>query len=82
MLELGQPSHTFDLDRVGGSGFRARWAVDGETIETLDGVSRTLVDAGGVVADAEDVAVGIAGVMGGAATEIDSTTVTVALEMA
>ena len=82
MLELGQPSHTFDLDRVGGSGFRARWAVDGETIETLDGVSRTLVDADGVVADAEDVAVGIAGVMGGAATEIDSTTVTVALEMA
>ncbi|MCH2442388.1 MAG: phenylalanine--tRNA ligase subunit beta, partial [Acidimicrobiales bacterium] len=82
MLELGQPSHTFDLDRVGGSGFRARWAVDGETIETLDGVSRTLVDADGVVADAEDVAVGIAGVMGGAATEIDGTTVTVALEMA
>ena len=82
MLELGQPSHTFDLDRVGGSGFRARWAVDGETIETLDGVSRTLVNADGVVADAEDVAVGIAGVMGGAATEIDGTTVTVALEMA
>ena len=82
MLELGQPSHTFDLDRVGGSGFRARWAVDGETIETLDGVSRTLVDADGVVADAEDVVVGIAGVMGGAATEIDDTTVTVALEMA
>ncbi len=82
MLELGQPSHTFDLDRVGGSGFRARWAVDGETIETLDGVRRTLVNADGVVADAEDVAVGIAGVMGGAATEIDSTTVTVALEMA
>ena len=82
MLELGQPSHTFDLDRVGGSGFRARWAVDGETIETLDGVSRTLVNADGVVADAEDVAVGIAGVMGSAATEIDGTTVTVALEMA
>jgi len=79
---LGQPSHTFDLDRVGGSGFRARWAVDGETIETLDGVIRTLVDADGVVADAEDVPVGIAGVMGGAATEIDVTTVTVALEMA
>ena len=82
MLELGQPSHTFDLDRVGGSGFRARWAVDGETIETLDGVRRTLVNADGVVADAEDVAVGIAGVMGSAATEIDGTTVTVALEMA
>ena len=82
MLELGQPSHTFDLDQVAGSGFRARWATEGEIIETLDGVSRSLTAIDGVVADAEDTAIGIAGVMGGAATEIDEATTTVAIDMA
>ena len=82
MLELGQPSHTFDLDLVAGSAFRVRRAVDGETIVTLDGVERTLIATDGVVADAEDTVIGIAGVMGGVSTEIHDGTTSVALEMA
>ena len=82
MLELGQPSHTYDLAKLAGAGFRVRRAVDGETIETLDGVTRTLTSADGVVADSDDMVVGIAGVMGGASTEIGGDTTSVALEMA
>lgn len=82
MLELGQPSHTYDLDLVAGSAFRVRRAVEGETILTLDGIERTLTAADGVVADADDTAIGIAGVMGGASTEIHDGTTSVALEMA
>ncbi|MBJ32060.1 MAG: phenylalanine--tRNA ligase subunit beta [Acidimicrobiaceae bacterium] len=87
MLELGQPNHTYDLDALAarsGSGavLRVRRAADGETVETLDGVVRTLSATDGVIADAEDVAVGIAGIMGGASTEIGDATVSVALEMA
>jgi phenylalanyl-tRNA synthetase beta chain len=82
MLELGQPSHTYDLARLDGAGFTVRRAVDGEAITTLDGVERTLESSDGVVTDAQNVVIGIAGVMGGASTEIDETTTTVALEMA
>ncbi|MBT4786317.1 MAG: phenylalanine--tRNA ligase subunit beta, partial [Actinobacteria bacterium] len=82
MLELGQPSHTYDLDMVAGSAFRVRRALPGETLVTLDGVERTLTEADGVVADAADTAIGIAGVMGGASTEIHDGTSSVALEMA
>ena len=42
MLELGQPSHTFDLACVANSEFRVRWATEGEEIVTLDGVARNL----------------------------------------
>ena len=42
MLELGQPTHPYDLDRVGGSGLRVRRARPGETVVTLDGVERIL----------------------------------------
>jgi len=82
MLELGQPNHTYDLARVAGAAFRIRRAGDGEVIETLDGVERTLTAADGVIADGDDVAIGIAGIMGGANTEIDAGTTSVALEMA
>jgi phenylalanyl-tRNA synthetase beta chain len=83
MLELGQPTHTYDLDRLQGGAFRVRWARDGEGIETLDGVERTLTGGrDGVIADAADVAVGIAGVMGGASTEISDATTAVLLEAA
>jgi phenylalanyl-tRNA synthetase beta chain len=82
MLELGQPNHTFDLAKVAGGRLRVRRARAGETIETLDGVVRTLDVADGVIADGEDRAIGIAGVMGGAATEIGDGTVDVLLEMA
>ena len=82
MLELGQPSHTFDLDCVANSEFRVRWAQDGEEIVTLDGETRNLTVEDGVVADGSDSPIGIAGVMGGVSTEISEDTSTVALEMA
>ncbi len=87
MLELGQPNHTYDLTKVdtdssGRHGLRVRWARDGEAITTLDDVGRTLGVGDGVIADVNDVAIGIAGVMGGASTEIDETTTSVLLEMA
>ena len=82
MLELGQPSHTFDLGRVAGAHIRVRRARDGETITTLDGVHRSLAAGDGVIADGDDEAIGIAGVMGGASTEIDADTTDVLVEMA
>ena len=42
MLELGQPTHPYDLDRLAGGGLRVRRARPGETLVTLDGVDRTL----------------------------------------
>ena len=82
MLELGQPSHPFDLGRVSGARIRVRRARDGETVTTLDGVHRTLADGDGVIADGDDAVIGIAGVMGGASTEIDAGTSDVLVEMA
>lgn len=82
MLELGQPNHTYDLDRVAGSTLRVRMARAGETIVTLDDVERTLTSADGVIADGDDQAIGIAGVMGGASTEIGGDTSAVLLELA
>jgi len=83
MLELGQPNHTYDLARVLDGALRVRWARDGEVIETLDGTDRALTGGrDGVIADGSDTAIGIAGVMGGASTEISDTTTTVLLECA
>ena len=83
MLELGQPNHTYDLDKVPGGQLRVRWAREGETITTLDGIERLLTGGrDGVIADASDSAIGIAGVMGGASTEISEATTTVLLECA
>lgn len=83
MLELGQPNHTYDLATVPDGALRVRWATEGETITTLDGVERRLTARrDGVIADGSDVAVGIAGVMGGAATEISSATTSVLVECA
>ena len=82
MLELGQPSHTFDLGRVSRSRIRVRRARDGETVTTLDGVHRSLAAGDGVIADGDDGVIGIAGVMGGASTEIDAGTTDVLVEMA
>ncbi|MCE2512896.1 MAG: phenylalanine--tRNA ligase subunit beta [Acidimicrobiia bacterium] len=82
MLELGQPSHTFDLARVRGSRIRVRRARDAETVTTLDGVDRSLVAGDGVIAGGDDAVIGIAGVMGGASTEIGDGTTDVLVEMA
>ena len=87
MLELGQPTHTYDLDKLtvaadGSAGLRVRRGREGETLVTLDGLTRTLGPADAVITDADDVAVGLAGVMGGASTEISETTTSVLLELA
>lgn len=82
MLELGQPNHAYDLATLGGAGFRIRMAGAGEALVTLDGITRTLGGADLVIADAEDRPIGLAGIMGGATTEISDSTTAVALEMA
>ena len=82
MLELGQPSHTFDLDLVPDGHLRVRSSVDGETITTLDDVERTLTANDGLIATSLDEPISIAGVMGGGSTEISDATTNVLLEMA
>ena len=69
MLLTGQPLHAFDLDRVAGAQLTVRRARDGETIETLDGQTRTLDADMVLIADA-DGPTSIAGVMGGARSEV------------
>lgn len=82
MLELGQPNHTYDLAKVPDGALRVRWAREGETIVTLDGAERQLAPRDGVIANRDDEPIGIAGVMGGASTEIGEATSDVLLEMA
>jgi phenylalanyl-tRNA synthetase beta chain len=82
MLELGQPNHTFDLDTLVDGKLVVRRAQAGETIETLDGAVRHLEPSDGVIADGNGVLVSLAGVMGGAHTEISASTRNVLLEMA
>ena len=81
MLELGQPMHAFDYDRVAGHLLVVRRAESGEQLVTLDGIARTLDWEMLVVADAER-AVSLAGIIGGVDTEIDPGTTTVLLEAA
>lgn len=82
MLELGQPNHPYDLDRLPGQGFSVRRARAEETLVTLDEVERRLASDDCLIGDAEGHPVGIAGIMGGASSEISATTATVALEAA
>ena len=82
MLETGQPNHPYDLATLGGRGFRIRRAAAGETLTTLDDVSRTLDAEDLLICDAEDRPIGLAGIMGGADTEINDATTFVALEVA
>lgn len=70
MLEMGQPLHAFDLSRVAGQSIIVRRANEGEKMKTLDDVERTLDESMLVIADAKE-AVAVAGVMGGAESEID-----------
>ena len=84
MLERGQPTHPYDLARLGGRGLIVRRAEPGETVETLDGVTRTVGDAGEdcLICDGDNVPVGVAGIMGGASSEIAASTTEVLLEAA
>jgi phenylalanyl-tRNA synthetase beta chain len=80
MLELGQPQHAFDGDRLG-SQIVVRRAAAGERIRTLDGVERELDGETLVIADAVN-PVAIAGIMGGGPTEVSDATRNVVLETA
>jgi phenylalanyl-tRNA synthetase beta chain len=82
MLELNQPNHAYDLGTLGGGGFRIRLAREGEHLTTLDGEERTFTASDLFICDANDVPIGLGGIMGGLDTEISDTTTTVALEMA
>jgi phenylalanyl-tRNA synthetase beta chain len=80
-LEIGQPMHAFDHAKLAGAEIHARRAGPGETITTLDGVARTLDPDMLVIAD-RDRAQAVAGVMGGAASEVSATTKSVVFESA
>lgn len=91
MLELGQPTHPYDANRVAHATLRARAARAGETLVTLDGVTRELARAGRglgdtgvdcVIVDGDDHVLGLAGIMGGAESEISDETTQVLLEAA
>jgi len=81
MFELGQPLHAFDFDKLGERRIVVRRARAGEKIRTLDGAERTLSSEMCVIADASR-AVAIAGVMGGAESEIGASTRDILLESA
>jgi phenylalanyl-tRNA synthetase beta chain len=81
MVETGHPLHAFDLDRVAGGELTVRRARDGEQVETLDGQTRTL-DAEMLVIDDAEGPTSIAGVMGGARSEVAEDTTRVLLEVA
>ena len=81
MLECGQPLHAFDHTRLADSTIIVRQAREGEKIKTLDGMERTLDPSMCVIADA-NAPVAVAGVMGGAESEIENATDTVLVESA
>jgi len=80
MLELGQPNHCYDLDKLSGD-IVVRRAVTGEKITTLDDKERTL-DVEDLLITDDSGAIGIAGVMGGAHTEVSDSTTNILVEAA
>ena len=81
MLELGQPMHAYDYDKLGGHEIIVRRAAAKEKLKTLDGVERTLTTEMCAIADGTR-ALGIAGVMGGQDSEIGFATHNILLEAA
>ena len=81
MLELGQPLHAFDVDRLAERTLRIRRARPGERITAIDGVERDLPEDALVIADAR-APVALAGIMGGIDSEISDSTTHIVLESA
>ncbi len=81
MLEYGQPLHAFDYEKIRGKGIIVRRAAEGEVVVTLDGVERVLLEDMLVIADTEG-SVAIAGVMGGASSEVTQGATSILLEAA
>src|SRR6185369_7182675 len=81
MFEMGQPLHAFDFDKLAGQKIIVREAAKGEKLTSIDGHERELTPGMLVIADAEK-PVALAGVMGGAQSEVSNSTVNVLLESA
>jgi len=81
MMEYGHPIHAFDYDKISGNKIVVRRAADQEKITTLDGKERELDSNMIVIADGEK-AVALAGIMGGANSEVDNKTKSILLEVA
>lgn len=80
LLELGRPTHFFDLDKLSGT-VTARWAKKGEKIELLNGKTVDLTPYYGVIAD-DNGSQAIAGIMGGSADSVSDDTVNLFIESA
>ena len=80
MLELGRPSHVFDLDKIHG-GLDIRWGVKGESLKLLNGNTVAVDDWVGVIADERQIE-SLAGIMGGDATAVSLETTNIYLEAA
>jgi phenylalanyl-tRNA synthetase beta chain len=81
LLEYGQPLHAFDYNRLGSKEIVVRRAAEGEHIQTLDDQDRTLKDTHLVITNGKE-PIAVAGVMGGATSEVQSDTTNVLLEAA
>lgn len=81
MLEYGHPTHAFDYNKIKDQTFRIHRAKPGEKMVTLDGVERNLDESILIIKDTEKIT-DLAGIMGGAVSEIDNKTKTIVLEAA
>ena len=81
LIDVGQPLHAFDLDKVPGQRILVRRARDGEALRTLDGRDRTLASTDTLITAGEQ-ALALAGIMGGEETEVTASTSRVLLESA
>lgn len=81
MLMTAQPVHAYDLDTLRGNMLQSRMAQEGESLTLLNGKTYTLTAEDVVIADAEG-PIGLAGIMGGAETEVSETTTRILLEVA
>ena len=80
MLEVGQPLHFYDADRLGNN-ITVRMATNGEKLTTLDNIERTLDEEDIVITNGKE-AIGLAGVMGGLSTEVEEETQNIIIESA
>lgn len=74
MLELGQPVHTFDFDKIGQAKMVMRLSQKGEKVVTLDGEERTLPEGTIIIEDGKGEIIDLCGIMGGKNSEIDEKT--------
>ena len=81
LMEMGQPLHAFDAGKIEGGKIIVRRATDGESFSTLDGKTRLLNGEMLMICDAKK-SIAVAGVMGGASTEITNSTTNIIIESA